>query len=74
MMEAAEDRDDDDILGLGLPRRCEVSCAIRRLHPKAPMGPAMIDGPVLSEDVLNMVLVTNDDVIDAVPAEVSGDR
>jgi hypothetical protein len=31
-MEAAEDRDGDDILRLGRPRRWEVSGAIRRLR------------------------------------------
>ena len=62
MMEAAEDRDGNDILGLGRPIRWEVSGAIRRLHAKAAMGPAMIDGTVLAEDALDMVFVANDDV------------
>ena len=69
MMETAEDRDTDH---LGSPRRRwwrEVFGPIGRLHAKAALGPTVIEGEVLAEGALGMVLVADDDVVEAVPAE-----
>jgi hypothetical protein len=57
MVETAEDRDYDDRGFHRWPRREQVSGAVRRLHPEAAMGPAMIVDQVVVENALGMLLV-----------------
>ena len=73
MMESAEDRDPDDLGSLGRTWWREVISTIGRLHAKPAMGPTKVEGDVLAEDALGMVLVANDDVVEAIPTE-SADR
>jgi hypothetical protein len=46
-----------------------MSGAVGGLHPKSAMGPAMIVGEVIVENALSMLLVFEDDVVEAVPAQ-----
>jgi hypothetical protein len=46
-----------------------VSGAVRWLHSKSAMGPAMVVGQVVVESALGMFLVFDDDVVETVPAE-----
>src|SRR5450432_3273957 len=69
MMQTAEDRDSSDSGSLWRTRRGEVSSAVGRLHPQAAMGPAMVVGQVVVENALRMLLVLDDDVVEAVPAQ-----
>src|ERR1035438_2060392 len=69
MMQTAEDRDANDWGSFWRPRRGQVSGAVGWLHPQAAMGPAMVVGPVVVENALGMLLVLDDDVVEAVPAE-----
>jgi hypothetical protein len=46
-----------------------VSGAVGGLHPQAAMGPAMVVGQVVVEHALGMLLVLDDDVVEAVPAQ-----
>jgi hypothetical protein len=46
-----------------------VSGAVGGLHPKGAMGPAMIVGQVFAENALGMLLIPDDDVVEAVPAQ-----
>jgi hypothetical protein len=68
MMQTAEDRDANDSGSVWRPRRGQMSGAFGRLHPQAAMGPAMVVGPVVVENALGMLLVLDDDVVEAVPA------
>jgi hypothetical protein len=69
MMETAEDGDSGDWSSILRTRRGQVSGAVGGLHPKATMGPAMIVGQVVAENALGMLLVPDDDVVEAVPAQ-----
>jgi hypothetical protein len=46
-----------------------VSGAVGGLHSKGAVGPAMIVGQVVAENALGMLLVPDDDVVEAVPAQ-----
>ena len=46
-----------------------MSGAGRWLHSKSAMGPAMVVGRVVVENALGMLLVFDDDVVEAIPAE-----
>src|ERR1017187_8158251 len=50
-----------------------MSGAVGGLHPKSAMGPAMIVGEVVVENALSMLLVFEDDVVEAVPAQGADD-
>jgi hypothetical protein len=69
MMETAEDRNTNDAGSLWRPRWRQVSGAVRRLHPKAPMGATVVVGHIVAENALGMLLVLDDDVVEAVSAE-----
>jgi hypothetical protein len=69
MVQTAEDRDANDSGSHRWPRRGQMSGAVGGLHPKSAMGPAMIVGEVVVENALSMLLVFEDDVVEAVPAQ-----
>ena len=50
-----------------------MSGAIGGLHPKSAMGPAMVVGQVVVENALGMLLVFDDDVVEAVPVQGTDD-
>jgi hypothetical protein len=64
-MKAAEDRGANDSGSVWRPPRGQVSGAIRRLHPKPPMWPAAIVGHVVAQHAFSMLLVLDDDVVEA---------
>jgi hypothetical protein len=69
MVQTAEDRGGNDWGSFWRPRRGQVSGAVGWLHSKSAMGPAMVVGEVVVENALGMLLVFDDDVVEAVPAE-----
>ena len=69
MMQTTEDRDAHDSGSVWRPTWGQVSGAVRRLHPKTAVGPTVVVRNVVVEDALGVVLVPDDDVVEAVPAE-----
>jgi hypothetical protein len=69
MVQATQDRDSQDWGSLWRRRRGQVSGAGGWLHPKSAMGPAMVVGQAVVENSLVMLLVLDDYVVEAVPAQ-----
>ena len=69
MMETAEDSRFQRFGSLWRTSRGEVSSAVGRLHPQAALGPAMVVGQVVVEKALGVLLVLDDDVVEAVAAQ-----
>ena len=46
-----------------------MSSAVGRLHPQTAMGPAMVVGQAVVENARGMLLILDDDVVEAVPAQ-----
>src|SRR5450631_2019265 len=69
MMQTTEDRGAHDSGSVWRPTWGQVSGAVRRLHPKTAVGPTVVVRNVVVEDALGVVLVPDDDVVEAVPAE-----
>jgi hypothetical protein len=68
MMKAAEHRPGNETRSTPRTRWRQMSCAVRRLHSKTPVGPAMVVGPVLVQYPLSVTLVSDDDVVEAIAA------
>jgi hypothetical protein len=70
MMETAADWDAIDWGSLWRTRRGQVSGAVGGLHSKAATGPTVIIGQVVAENALGMLLVPDDDVVEAIAERI----
>jgi len=68
MMESAEDRPGNNVLGRNTPHGRQPMCAERWLHAKTSVWSAMIVATVFLQNSLGVDIVGDDDVIEAIAA------
>ena len=68
VMESAEDRPGNNVLGRNMSHGRQQTCAERWLHAKAAMGSAMIVANVFLQHAVGVDIIAHDDVIEAIAA------